>query len=52
MYFYGELRTLQKSRGNTLKELIEVGALNPSHGWSHAFQEEIKTLERAFGLPE
>jgi nitroreductase len=41
MYFYGDLRTLQESRGNTLKELIEVGALNPSHGWSHAFVDEV-----------
>jgi nitroreductase len=41
IYFYGDLRTLQESRGQTLKELIEVGALNASHGWSHAFVDEV-----------
>lgn len=41
IYFYGDLHTLQESRGQTLKELIDVGALNPSHGWSHAFVDEV-----------
>jgi nitroreductase len=41
IYFYGDLRTLQESRGQTLQELIEVGALNASHGWSHAFVDEV-----------
>ena len=41
IYFYGDLRTLRESRGQTLKELIDVGTLNPSHGWSHAFVDEV-----------
>jgi nitroreductase len=41
IYFYGDLHALQDSRGQTLKELIEVGALNASHGWSHTFVEEV-----------
>jgi nitroreductase len=41
IYFYGDLRTLRESRGKTLKELIDVGALAPSHGWSHAFVDEV-----------
>jgi len=41
LYFYGDLQTLQESHGNTLKELIEVGALNPSHGWSHTFVDQV-----------
>jgi hypothetical protein len=41
IYFYGDLRTLRQSRGQTLKDLIDVGALNPSHGWSHAFVDEV-----------
>jgi nitroreductase len=41
IYFYGDLHTLQESRGRTLKELIDVGALNASHGWSYAFVDEV-----------
>lgn len=41
IYFYGDLHALQRSRGQTLKELIDVGALNPSHGWSHKFVDEV-----------
>ena len=41
IYFYGDLHTLRESRGQTLQELIEVGALNASHGWSQAFVEEV-----------
>ena len=40
LYFYGDLRTLQVARQDA-QELIEVGALNPSHGWSHAFVDEV-----------
>ena len=40
IYFYGDLRTLRESRGQTLKALIDVGALTPSHGWSHAYVEQ------------
>jgi nitroreductase len=41
IYFYGDLHVLQRSRGQTLKELIDVGALNPSHGWSYKFVDEV-----------
>jgi nitroreductase len=41
IYFYGDLRTLRESCGQTLKELIEVGALNVTHGWSHTFVDEV-----------
>ncbi len=36
IYFYGDLHTLRESRGNTLKELIDVGATTwgcPSTAW-------------------
>ena len=40
IYFYGNLNAIQESHGQTLKELYDVGALNPTHGWSHKFIEE------------
>ena len=40
IYFYGNLNAIQESHGQTLKELFDVGALNPTHGWSHKFIEE------------
>ena len=41
IYFYGDLQAIERSRGRTLKQLVDVGALNPSHGWSHKFVEDI-----------
>ncbi|GIX45959.1 MAG: nitroreductase [Candidatus Tectimicrobiota bacterium] len=41
IYFYGDLHALQRSRGQTLKELIDVGALNATHGWSYKFVDEV-----------
>lgn len=41
IYFYADLGAVPRSRGATLKELVDVGALNPSHGWSHKFVEEF-----------
>ncbi len=40
IYFYGNLNAIQESHGQTLKELYDVGALNPTHGWSYKFIEE------------
>jgi nitroreductase len=41
IYFYGDLQAIERSRGATLKQLVDVGALNPSHGWSHKFVESV-----------
>ncbi|MDP2949864.1 MAG: nitroreductase family protein [Chloroflexota bacterium] len=41
IYFYGDLGAVPRSRGSTLKELVDVGALNPSHGWSHKFVDDL-----------
>ncbi len=41
IYFYGNLNAIEESHGNTLKELYDVGALNPTHGWSYKFIEEV-----------
>jgi nitroreductase len=41
IYFYGNLNAIEESHGNTLKELYDVGALNPTHGWSYRFIDEV-----------
>jgi nitroreductase len=40
IFWYGD--TTAPSIGKTtLKELVDVGALNPSHGWSHAYVDQV-----------
>ena len=40
IFWYGD--TTAPSRGQaTLKQLVDVGALNPSHGWSHAYVDDV-----------
>jgi nitroreductase len=41
VYFYCDLGVVTAIKGTRLKELVDVGALNPTHGWSHAFVDEI-----------
>lgn len=41
IYFYADLGTVPRSRGAPLKQLVDVGALAPSHGWSHKFVDEF-----------
>jgi hypothetical protein len=41
IYCYGDLSVIAKDRGARPKELIDVGALNPSHGWTHRFVDEF-----------
>ncbi len=41
IYCYGDLSVIGKDRGASPKQLIDVGALNPSHGWTHAFVDEF-----------
>ena len=41
IYFYGNLKAIDESHGKTLKELYDVGALNPTHGWSYKFIDEV-----------
>lgn len=55
IYFYGDLQAIERTRGQTLKELVDVGALNPSHGWSHKFVDELvwpQVLEPMTKSPE
>jgi nitroreductase len=40
IFWYGD--TSAPSQGQkTLKQLVDVGALNPSHGWSHAYVDNV-----------
>jgi len=41
IYCYLDTATVKQVQGKRLKELVDVGALNPSHGWSHKFVDEF-----------
>jgi nitroreductase len=40
IYFYGDMDAHKQGR-TTLKQLVDVGALNATHGWSHKFIDEL-----------
>jgi nitroreductase len=40
IYCYGDPSVIARDRGASPKQLIDVGALNPSHGWTHKFVDE------------
>lgn len=40
IFFYGDMNYGHRAQ-ESLKELVEVGALNPSHGWSDAYVDEV-----------
>jgi nitroreductase len=40
IYFYGDMTGNLRGK-TTLKELVDVGALNVTHGWSHKFVEDL-----------
>jgi nitroreductase len=55
IYFYGDRSVVPRTRGSTLKELVDVGALAPAHGWSHKFVDEFvfpQILEPASRSPD
>ncbi|MGR8920520.1 MAG: nitroreductase family protein [Gammaproteobacteria bacterium] len=41
IYFFVDLGVVQRKEGSRLKELVDVGALPPTHGWSHRFVDEL-----------
>jgi nitroreductase len=57
IYCYGDRSVFQDDRGARLKELVDVGALNPSHGWTHRFVDEfvwpqlLKPMSESPGYP-
>ncbi len=55
IFFYGDTQTVTEKRGAPLRQLVDVGALNPSHGWSHKFVDELifpQILEPMTKTPE
>lgn len=57
IYCYGDLSVIAKDRGARPKQLIDVGALAPSHGWTHRFVDEfvwpqlLEPLSKNAGYP-
>ncbi len=41
IYCYLDTGIVERVKGKRLKELVDVGALNPSHGWSHSFVDDF-----------
>ncbi|MCZ6772483.1 MAG: nitroreductase family protein [Proteobacteria bacterium] len=41
IYFFVDLGVVNAIKGSRLKELVDVGALPPTHGWSHRFVDEL-----------
>jgi nitroreductase len=41
VYCYLDSGVVERVKGARLRELVDVGALNPSHGWSHKFVDEF-----------
>lgn len=41
IYFFVDLGVVSRNKGTRLKELVDVGALPPTHGWSHRFVDEL-----------
>jgi len=41
IYFFCDLGIVNKIKGSRLKELVDAGALAPTHGWSHKFVDEF-----------
>jgi nitroreductase len=41
IYCYLDTAIVQAVKGERLKELVDVGALAPTHGWSHKFVDEF-----------
>ncbi|HEY4409093.1 MAG TPA: nitroreductase family protein [Acidimicrobiia bacterium] len=40
IFFYGDMSYGDRAQ-ESLKELVDVGAINASHGWSHAYVDEV-----------
>jgi hypothetical protein len=41
IYFFVDLGIVNKIKGSRLKELVDAGALAPTHGWSHKFVDDF-----------
>lgn len=41
IHWFNDLSIVNKMKGTRLKELVDVGALAPTHGWSHKFVDDF-----------
>lgn len=41
IYFFCDLGIVNRIKGSRLRELVDVGALAPTHGWSHKFVDDF-----------
>jgi nitroreductase len=41
VHWFNDLGIVNKIQGSRLRELVDVGALAPTHGWSHKFVDEF-----------
>ena len=41
IFWYADTEAPRRSGTEALKGLVDVGALNPSHGWSHAYVDNV-----------
>jgi len=41
IYFFVDLGVVNRIKGSRLKQLVDVGALAPTHGWSHKFVDDF-----------
>jgi len=41
IHFFNDLGIVNRIQGSRLRELVDVGALAPTHGWSHKFVDEF-----------
>lgn len=57
IHFFNDLSIVNKIQGSRLKELVDVGALAPTHGWSHKFVDDfvypqiLKPMTQGPGYP-
>ncbi len=55
IFWYADPEAPRRSGTAGLKRLVDVGALNPSHGWSHAYVDEVawpQVIEPVLATPE
>jgi nitroreductase len=41
IHWFSDMGVVSRIQGSRLKELVDVGALAPTHGWSHKFVDEV-----------
>jgi nitroreductase len=45
IHWFADMGVVNRIQGSRLKELVTVGALAPTHGWSHKFVDEVVYLQ-------